>query len=79
MLRVNNDGAKVTFLLDTETGLPVRSRYSEMNPQTGQRQQAETVYSDWNTVDGITYAYVAETFVDGEKAATINVETHGSE
>lgn len=79
ILRVDNDGAKVTFLLDTETGLPARSRYSEMNPQTGQRQQAETVYSDWNTVDGITYAYVAETFVDGEKAATINVESHGSE
>lgn len=79
VIRVNNDGAKVTFLLDKDTGLPVRSRYSEMNPQTGQRQQAETAYSDWNTVDGITYAYVAETFVDGEKAARVNVKSHGTE
>lgn len=79
VLRVDNDGAKVTYLLDKDTGLPARSRYTEMNPQTGQRQKAETVYSDWTTVDGITYAYVAETFVDDEKAAEVNVKGHGVE
>lgn len=79
VLRINNDGIQVTYLLKKETALPARTRYSEMNPQTGQRQQAETVFSDWRVADGITYAYSVITYVDGEVAAEVSVESHGIE
>lgn len=75
VLKVKGD-VTITFLLDPETALPARARYSEMNPQTGQRNQAETVFSDWNVVDGVAYAYKAVTYIDDEVAAELNVDSH---
>jgi predicted Zn-dependent peptidase len=76
VVRMTNDQVTVTYLLDQETGLPYLSRYSEMNPQTGQRQQAKSIYSDWNEVSGVTYAYSVVTYVDEQVAAEISVESH---
>ncbi|MEX0844768.1 MAG: pitrilysin family protein [Balneolaceae bacterium] len=78
VLRIKDD-ITITYYLDPETGLPARSRYSEMNPQTGQRQQAESVYTDWTSVDGVTYAYTTTTFADGEVAAVVTVTSHNVE
>ncbi|MEX0721159.1 MAG: pitrilysin family protein [Balneolaceae bacterium] len=75
LLRVDLN-PQVTFLIDPETGLPARSRYSEMNPQTGQQAKAENVYADWQVVDGVAYAYSVTSYVDGEKGGEMNVESH---
>ncbi|MEQ8524866.1 pitrilysin family protein [Gracilimonas sp.] len=76
VVRMTNDQVKVTFLLDQETGLPYMSRYSEMNPQTGQRQEAKSIYSDWTKAGGVTYAYSVVTYVDDQVAAELTVESH---
>ncbi len=78
VLRVKGD-VTITFLLDPETALPARARYTETNPQTGQRNKAETVFSEWTVVDGVAYAYKAITYVDGEEAAEMKVESHSVE
>ncbi|SMO91788.1 insulinase family protein [Gracilimonas mengyeensis] len=78
VIRIKGD-VTVTYLLDAESGLPARARYSEMNPQTGQRSQAESVFSDWEVVDGVALAYTTVTYVDGEEAATQKVESHSIE
>ncbi|MBO6585714.1 MAG: insulinase family protein [Gracilimonas sp.] len=76
VVRMTNDQVKVTYLLDQETGLPHMSRYTEMNPQTGQRQEAKSVYSDWNEAGGVMYAYSVVTYVDEQVAAELTVESH---
>ncbi|MAL19183.1 MAG: hypothetical protein CL670_05230 [Balneola sp.] len=76
VVRMTNDQITVTYLLDQETGLPYLSRYSEMNPQTGQRQEAKTIYSNWTEADGVTYAYSAVSYADDQVAAEITVESH---
>jgi predicted Zn-dependent peptidase len=76
VVRMTNDQVKVTYLLDQETGLPHMSRYTEMNPQTGQRQEAKSVYSDWNEAAGVMYAYSVVTYVDDQVAAELTVESH---
>ena len=76
VVRMTNDQVKVTYLLDQETGLPYLSRYSEMNPQTGQRQEAKSIYSDWTEAGGVTYAYSVVTYVDDQVAAELTVESH---
>ena len=47
-----------------------------MNPQTGQRQEAKTIYSNWTEADGVTYAYSAVSYADDQVAAEITVESH---
>ncbi|MGN8226235.1 M16 family metallopeptidase [Gracilimonas sp. BCB1] len=76
VVRMTNDQVKVTYLLDQETGLPHMSRYTEMNPQTGQRQEAKSVYSDWQEAGGVMYAYTVVTYVDDQVAAELTVESH---
>jgi hypothetical protein len=76
VVRMTNDQITVTYLLDQETGLPYMSGYSEMNPQTGQRQEAKTIYSDWTEADGVTYAYSAVSYAGDQVAAEITVESH---
>ncbi len=76
VVRMTNDQVKVTYLLDQETGLPYISRYMEMNPQTGQRQEAKSVYSDWQKAGGVMYAYSVITYVDDQVAAELTVESH---
>ncbi|WP_421773939.1 M16 family metallopeptidase [Gracilimonas sp.] len=76
VVRMTNDQVKVTYLLDQETGLPYMSRYTEMNPQTGQRQEAKSVYSDWQEAGGVMYAYSVVTYVDDQVAAELTVESH---
>jgi predicted Zn-dependent peptidase len=76
VVRMTNNQVTATYLLDQETGLPYMSRYSEMNPQTGQRQQAKTMYSNWQESDGVTYAYSAISYVDDNVAAEVTVKSH---
>lgn len=76
VVRMTNDQIKITYLLDQETGLPYMSRYTEMNPQTGQQQEAKSIYSDWNEAGGIMYAYSVITYVDDQVAAELTVESH---
>lgn len=71
-----NNGVKITYLLNPETGLPVLSRYSDVNPQTGQIVNAEVLYSDWKSVDGVNYAYSMVSKNNGEEAATLKVQKH---
>lgn len=71
-----NNGVKITYLLNPETGLPVLSRYSDMNPQTGQIVNAEVLYSDWKSVDGVNYAYSMVSKNNGEEAAILKVQKH---
>lgn len=79
VVRAKYDGVTITYLMDQKTGLPARSRYSEMNPQTGQMQQAVSIYSNWTTADGVTYAYTVKTMVDDELAAEISIKSHSVE
>jgi predicted Zn-dependent peptidase len=79
VVRVQNDGVSITYLLDQKTGLPARSRYSEINPQTGQKQQAVSIYTNWNTANGVTYAYDIKTLVDDNVAAEMHIESHSVE
>ncbi len=59
----------VTFLVNPETGLPLLSRKSQLNPQTGSYVTSVISYSDWRNVGGVMYAFSTETVNDGEKAS----------
>lgn len=65
---INIEGDKtITFLLDKETNLPFLFRKNDLNPQTGSFVTSETRYSNWTTVDGISYALLTTSYADGEK------------
>jgi hypothetical protein len=65
---INIEGDKtITFLLDKETNLPFLFRKNDLNPQTGSFVTSETRYSNWTTVDGISYALFTTSYADGEK------------
>ena len=65
----------VTFLIDPDTKLPYSSRSTDFNPQTGANVKSETVFSNWQDVDGIKYAFSSVSYADGEKASEATVET----
>lgn len=65
----------VTFLLDLETNLPFISRTNALNPQTGAFATNENRYSDWKTVDGITYSFSSVGFTDGVQVSETTVES----
>lgn len=67
-----------TFLVDPETGLPGFVRYSEFNPQMGAQVNIEQKFSEWTTADGITYPYLMEVFMNGQKAQEQTVKEHKS-
>lgn len=65
----------ITILVDMESALPFLSRTNELNPQTGSVVAAENRYSNWTTVDGVTYAFSSVVFADGNKVSESKVET----
>ncbi|MDR9418611.1 M16 family metallopeptidase [Gracilimonas sp.] len=67
-LKINFE-TPVTYYIDPNTSLPAYSTYSQFNPQTGSNSQVRTEYSNWTTVDGVTYAFSAISFADGEKVS----------
>jgi lipocalin len=73
---INIEGDKtITFLLDKETHLPFLSRKNDLNPQTGSFVTSETRYSNWTTVDGVSYAFLTTSYADGEKVSETVVES----
>ena len=73
---INIEGDKtITFLLDKETHLPFLSRKNDLNPQTGSFVASETRYSNWTTVDGVSYAFLTTSYADGEKVSETVVES----
>lgn len=73
---INIEGDKtITFLLDKETHLPFLSRKNDLNPQTGSFVTSETRYSNWTTVDGVSYAFLTTSYADGEKVSESVVES----
>lgn len=72
---VNISDKDITFFIDPETALPRLMRYQQFNPQAGEQVQVEDRFSDWNTTDGITYAYSQATFMDGEKSTEATFES----
>lgn len=73
-LRFNFD-SPVTYYLDPTTSLPAMSTYSQFNPQTGGQQKVMTKYSDWTTVDGVTFAFSTESFADDKKVSSQSTES----
>jgi predicted Zn-dependent peptidase len=73
-LKINFE-SPVTYYLDPATSLPMMSTYSQFNPQAGGNQTVKTEYSDWRTVDGVTYAFVTTSYADDEKASSSKTES----
>ncbi|MDX1619058.1 MAG: pitrilysin family protein [Balneolaceae bacterium] len=65
----------LTYLIDTDTGYPRLMRYRQFNPQQGEQVQIEERYSDWKTMDGISYAFREITFSGGEKTSEAAYKT----
>jgi len=66
---VTVDEKRLVYLIDEDTGFPRLMRYSQFDPQQGEQIQVEERYSDWRSLEGITYAYKEVTFSGGEKAS----------
>ncbi|MDR8391702.1 insulinase family protein [Aliifodinibius sp. S!AR15-10] len=73
---ININDKNITYLIDPNTGYPRVMRYQQFNPQQGSQVQVEERYSDWQTVDGVSYAYQEITFSEGEKAAESVIKSH---
>ncbi|MTI86997.1 MAG: insulinase family protein [Balneolaceae bacterium] len=73
-LRVNFD-TPVTYYLDPATNLPNILTYEQFNPRLGKSQQVKTTYSNWKTVDGVTFAFTVESTADGEKTSSQSIES----
>ncbi len=65
----------ITILVDLESALPFLSRTTELNAQTGSMVARENRYSNWTTVDGVTFAFSSVVFADGNKVSESKVET----
>jgi predicted Zn-dependent peptidase len=72
---ININDKDITYFIDTETYLPRLMRYQQFNPQAGQQIQVEDRFSDWQSVDGIQYAFSQHSFADGEKNTEANYES----
>ncbi|MFH5883188.1 M16 family metallopeptidase [Halalkalibaculum sp. DA3122] len=75
-LSIKINDKNITYLVDPESGYPGIMRYQQFNPQEGSQVHVEERYSNWQTVDGISYAYSETTFSDGEKAAESVIKSH---
>lgn len=75
-LSIKINDKNITYLIDPDTGYPKVMRYQQFNPQQGTQVQVEERYSDWQTVDGISYAYTEITYSEGEKAAESTIKSH---
>ncbi|GAB5521285.1 MAG: pitrilysin family protein [Rhodothermales bacterium] len=61
-------GDAFTLLLDADTKRPMRMRYVTPNPMTGAEVQAEEVYSDFRTVDGVLVPFKTDATAAGNPA-----------
>ncbi|HKJ46062.1 MAG TPA: pitrilysin family protein [Balneolales bacterium] len=59
----------VHFFIDTSTGLPQYMQYTTYSPAAGGKVKVKTTFSDWKTVDGISYAFKEVTTQNGKKAS----------
>lgn len=61
-------GPGVTFWIDPATNLPARMAITRYIPQMGAEATITTVYSDWNSKDGVSLAFSAQQTMDGAAA-----------
>jgi outer membrane lipoprotein-sorting protein len=66
------DGHKTTIYVDAETYLPIKSKSMEVN-QMGAEVEAETFYSDYQKVDGISVAHEMSIFQGGQEFMNISI------
>ncbi|MDX1639154.1 MAG: pitrilysin family protein [Balneolaceae bacterium] len=66
----------IIYLIDPDTGYPRVMRYRQFNPQQGSQVQVEERYSDWQTVNGVAYAYQEITYSQGEKTSEAVIKSH---
>lgn len=69
----------LNYYLDSETALPVKLAYREMNPQMGGQVPVENYYREWTEQNGLMVAYTTVTMVNGEEQATATISTHSFE
>lgn len=74
VLKVKSEG-EITFLIDPDTNLPLYSRTTEFEPQSGANITAVNKYSDWQETDGLNYAFETETSADGEVVASTKTKS----
>lgn len=76
VVSIQIEGSNHELLLDQETGLPAVIRYKQFVEQQGEEVDVEDRYSDWQTKNGLTYAYTQVSYVDGNQTAEATYEDH---
>lgn len=75
-LRLTVDEKNISLLIDTENGYPRLMRYEQFNPEEGGQVEVEERYDNWNSSDGVSFAYEEVTYIDGNKSAEAIYESH---
>jgi zinc protease len=69
----------LTFYVNLETGLPVKSVVKEFNPMAGQELEMITTYDNWTLADGVKFAYTSVTTIGGQTASSGSIKSHSAE
>lgn len=69
----------LTFYVNLETGLPVKSVIKEFNPMMGQELEMVTTYDNWTLAEGVNMAYTSATSVGGQVATSATINSHSAE
>jgi zinc protease len=72
VLDVNADGAQTRWFVDPKSGHIIRAQYQGMTPNGPAEVQSD--FSDFKTVDGITFAFSSKQSQNGQESASIQVK-----
>jgi zinc protease len=72
VLDVNADGAQTRWFVDPKSGHIVRSQYQGITPNGPAEVQSD--FSDFKTVDGITFPFSSKQSQNGQESASIQVK-----
>jgi hypothetical protein len=64
----DSDDRVFRIAVDQSTHLPVRSMVTTKNPDTGDTNQEETIYSEWHTLDGVETPFQTSRERDGKRS-----------